>query len=329
MRNRNRSHFIRNWLILLAVLGIGGFVIFKTYMSHQLDAVDPNNKTVQAFVIKKGETTPEIVQDLKDKGLIKSTMAFSEYLKQTGADQNIQAGDYKLSPSMDAKTLVENMQRGAEDKWVTLLEGWRNEEIADKLNKELGLDKAAFLKLAKEGHMFPDTYLINKEASPDTVASLLKNTFTSRYDDELQEGVKAKGLTAEQGLILASLVEREARTPEVKKQVASIMLKRLKIGMGLNIDATIQYALGYQTGEKSWWKRSLTYDDLKINSPYNTYINAGLPPTPICNPGLASLKAVAAADSSTPYLYYFHDSQGNTYYARTLEEHNENVANHR
>lgn len=110
--------------------------------------------------------------------------------------------------------------------------------------------------------------------------------------------------------------------------VASILLKRLKIDMGLNADATIQYALGYQPEEKSWWKRHLTAADLKIDSPYNTYLYKGLPPTPICNPSLSSLTAVANADPKTPYLYYYHDSEGNSYYAKSLDEHNANVTNH-
>ncbi len=326
MRNRN---FIRNWIILLVLLAIVGYFGVTKYMSSQLDPVDANNTTPQAFVITKGQPMNEILANLKSKGLIRSEFAFRQYLKQQGLDGKIQAGDYKLSPSMSAEELVKAFQSGAEDRWVTILEGWRVEEIADVLEKDLGMDKKAFLKVAKEGYMFPDTYLINKEASPETVASLLKNTFDQRYTDELQSKIKAKGLTAGQGVILASMVEREARSDEVRTQVASIMLRRLKEGTVLNIDATIQYALGYQPSEKSWWKKSLTYDDLKIDSPYNSYTQIGLPPTPISNPSLSSLKAVANATANTPYFYYFHDSQGNTYYAKTLEEHNQNIANHR
>ena len=102
--------------------------------------------------------------------------------------------------------------------------------------------------------------------------------------------------------------------------------------MGLNVDAGVQYALGYQSNQSppasGWWKNNLTKEDLQIDSPYNSYLYRGLPPTPICNPGLSSLRAVANADSSTPYLYYYHDSRGNSYYGKTLEEHNQNVANH-
>lgn len=326
---KNRKSLIRNWLILFVLMIVVGGFGWRSYITHQLDAVDPNNTTLQAFVITKGQAITDITQNLENKGLIRSSFSFKQLLKDRGLDGKIQAGDYKLSPSMSANQIINAFQTGADDHWVTLLEGWRNEEMAEKLNKELGIDQKAFLKYAKEGHMFPDTYLINKDASAETVASLLKNTFNQRYSDQLQVQIKSKGLTIEEGLILASLVEREGRSPEVKRNIASILLRRLKIGMGLNVDATIQYALGFQAAEKSWWKRNLTLDDLRVDSPYNTYIHAGLPPTAICNPGLASIKAVAEADPSTPYLYYFHDSEGNSYYAKTLEEHNENVANHR
>ncbi len=214
------------------------------------------------------------------------------------------------------------------EKKVTLLEGWRKEEMATKLNKELGIKNQDFLKVAKEGYMFPDTYFFEENASASAVAKRLEDTFELKYSDDLKAKIKKLGLTEEEGVILASIVEREARSDAVRTKVAGILLKRFKIDMGLNADATIQYALGYQEDEKSWWKRHLSLDDLKIKSPYNTYLYKGLPPTPICNPSLSSLKAVASADPKTPYLYYYHDSQGNSYYAKTLEEHNNNVANH-
>lgn len=216
-------------------------------------------------------------------------------------------------------------------KRVTLLEGWRVEEMAVKLNKDLGIKNEEFLKLAKEGYMFPDTYFFKEEALASAVAQKLRANFDLKYDDKLRAKIKKLGLTPAEGVVLASIVEREARSDEARKMVASILLKRLKIGMGLNADATIQYALVSQ-GAKTpppagWWKRNLTREDLKIDSPYNTYLYRGLPPGPISNPSLSSLNTVANANPSTPYLYYYHDSQGISHYGRTLEEHNENIAN--
>ena len=229
---------------------------------------------------------------------------------------------------MSLQDLVKNLQTGSEDIWVTLIEGWRVEEMEEEISSKLGVRSSEFVAVAKEGYMFPDTYLFPKEATSEYITDTLRKTFDKRLTQELRAKIRSQGLTEEQGVILASIEEREGRSNKVRTQIAGILLKRYKIGMGLNADATIQYILGYQPNEKSWWKRNLTREDLKVISPYNTYLHAGLPPTPISNPGLSSLQAVANADSLTPFIYYYHDSQGNSYYAKTLEEHNENVASH-
>ncbi|OGE30905.1 hypothetical protein A2631_04455 [Candidatus Daviesbacteria bacterium RIFCSPHIGHO2_01_FULL_44_29] len=337
MKNRN---FLRNWISLVITLVIVIFLGYYSYLNSLKEPVDPKSTTESVFVITIGESIDSIASDLAQDTanigetprprLIRSAEVFKSELKKKNLDSKIQAGDYKLSQSMTLDQIIDALTKGAVDRWVTLLEGWRVEEMGEKLSSELGIQSAEFIKQAKkyEGYLFPDTYLFNKDATIETIISTLKNTFNQRYSDELQAKVRANGLTPDQGVILASIVEREARSDKVRTQVASILLKRFKIGMGLNVDAAIQYALGYQASEKSWWKKGLTRDDLKVDSPYNTYIHAGLPPTPICNPSLSSLQAVANA-SSTPYLYYFHDSQGNSYYAKTLEEHNANVANYR
>lgn len=332
MRNPN---FLRNITLLILILTAAIFFGYRYYIDTLKSSVDPKGET-KAFVIRKDETLQEISDNLKAQGLIRSPWLFKQELKIRGKDQNIPAGDFKLSPSMNIDQIIDALMNGAADRWVTLLEGWRLEEIAAKLNSELGISAEEFIKAAKkyEGHLFPDTYLLNKEATVDTIISTLRNTFDQRYDDQIISQIKANGLTEEQGVILASIVEREARSDEVRTKVASILLKRIKIGMGLNADATVRYAKDSQllsAGKKvdKYWL-GISQDDYQdVKSPYNTYLHQGLPPTPICNPSLSSLKAVAAADSSTPYLYYFHDSQGNSYYAATLEEHNQNVANHR
>lgn len=317
---------IKKLLGLLLVLILTFFVI-RGWWNSQLEPVnsDTNN---QVFVIAKGAGLNDISSDLQKAGLIKSAQAFKLYVKQHNLADKIQAGTFKLSPAMSASEIAISLTDAPLDVWVTLLEGWRVEEMANKLNGQLKIDNGEFLKKAKEGYMFPDTYLFAKDVGVEKVVQTLRENFEDKYSNDLRNKIKKLGLTPEQGVILASIVEREARSDEVRRMVASILLKRFKIDMGLNADATIQYALGYQAEEKSWWKRHLSLDDLKIKSPYNTYIHAGLPPAPISNPSLSSLQAVAKADPSTPYLYYYHDLQGNSYYAKTLDEHNNNVANH-
>ncbi len=318
-------------IIAFIVLIIIIIFIAKGWWDNQFTAVS-SDKSTKVFVIAKGEGVSEIAKKLKEENLIKSELVFKVYVKQSNLARKLQAGSYKLSPAMSVAETVKTLQAGSEDVWVTLIEGWRVEEMAAKLNQELKIDKAEFMKSAKEGYMFPDTYLFPKEATTEYITSILRKTFDARFTDELRSKIRSQGLTEAQGIILASIVEREARSDDVRKMVASILLKRFKIGMALNADATVQYALGFQKGENppagGWWKRSLTLDDLKVDSLYNTYLHGGLPPTPISNPSLSSLTAVANADSTTPYLYYYHDSKGNSYYAKTLEEHNKNVANY-
>lgn len=306
-------------------------LITKWWWNSQLSPVS-SDKSTKIFVVDRGESFPKIAEDLKKADLIKSSWIFNLYGKQSGLASKIQAGTFRLSKSYSAKEILKALTDQPLDVWITLLEGWRIEEMAKKLNEQLGIDEKEFIKLAVEGYMFPDTYLFPKDYSPQQIAQRLKSTFEQKYSDDLRRKIKSLGLTETQGVVLASIVEREARSQQARVMVASILLKRFKIGMGLNVDATIQYILGYQKDENppagGWWKRDLTKDDLTVESPYNTYLHSGFPPSPICNPGLSSLTAVASADPSTPYLYYYHDAKGESHYAKTLEEHNQNVANY-
>ncbi|QQG43666.1 MAG: endolytic transglycosylase MltG [Candidatus Daviesbacteria bacterium] len=311
-------------LILLLV-----FFLAKGWWEGNLSPVSSENQ-VQSFIIAKGESLDSVSFRLEKDRLIKSATFFKIYLRTKGLTNKVQSGTFKLSPNMSATKIATTLTSKPDDSWVTLLEGWRVEEMAEKISdQELG-NREEFTKQAKkyEGHLFPDTYLFPKEITTEGIIKTLRATFASRYSADLQAKIKKLGLSSEEGIILASIVEREARSDSAREMVASILLKRYKIDMGLNADATIQYILGYQPGEKSWWKRHLTKDDLKIASTYNTYLNVGLPPTPISNPSLSALVAVANANPQTPYLYYYHDSKGKSHYAKTLDEHNQNVANY-
>lgn len=326
MQKKKRSKL---WLvILILVMAVSGGWLWWASINSPVDV----NAPVKAFVVTEGESTDKIVARLESEGIIRSGMAFKIFLKTSSSATSIQAGTFKLSGAMTYDELMKNLSSGVVDKWVTLLEGWRVEQVAKQLKAELGIDSNAFLKSAREGYMFPDTYLFNKEVTPADIVSTLQNTFDKRYSQDIQDQVKARGLSPEQGVILASIVEREARSDGERQRVASILLKRIKIGMKLDADATVQYAkdsIAYKNGTLTKYWQPVTRDDYHDTlSPYNTYTNNGLPPGPICNPSLSSLKAVANA-TDTPYLYYYHDSAGRSYYATTLEEHNENVANYR
>ena len=310
-----------NFLVVLLLIITLAFYLF--YREGTLP-VNKSNQSTKIFVINQGESLTSVVNNLSKEGLIRNRLIFFLIVKKLGIERKIQAGDFRLSPAMDAYQIAKNLTHGTLDIWVTLIEGTRKEEIAQIISQNLGIPETEFLKYAKEGYLFPDTYLLPKDATPESIVKILENNFNKKFSTELQQKAKAKGLSPTETIILASLVEREAKLSEDRQLVASVILNRFKTEMKLDIDATIQYTLGYQPEEKTWWKKVLTTDDLAIDSPYNTYKNKGLPPTPICNPGLAAIQTIANAPE-TDYFYYLSDKKGKIHYAVTLEEHNENV----
>lgn len=311
-------------LLIISLVIFLQFLLVKNLWSYYLSALS-NDKTKKIFVVQKGERVNSIAERLEKEGFIRSNLAFKIYLKLNGKEKFLQSGDFKLSSSMSVPEISSELSHGVIDKWVTFVEGLRNEEMAQILQKELSILPEEFLVRSEQGYMFPDTYLLPKDADALRVVKILKDNFSKKFTPEF-EGVPSKnGLTKDDLVVLASIVEREARDEEQRKIIAGILIKRLKAEIPLEADATVQYALGYQDNEKTWWKKKLDEKDLKLDSPYNTRKHKGLPPKPICNPGLSSIKAVLNP-KETPYWYYAHDQKGNIYYAKTLDEHNQNVA---
>lgn len=287
--------------------------------------VDTGDQTPVVFVVAKGEGVKAIAANLVEKNLIRSPISFYLVVKILGIERQLQAGDFRLSRTMNTETIARELTHGMLDAWVTTLEGWRSEEIAIKLAKELDIPEAEFLRVVEEGYMFPDTYLIPRDATAGAIVVLFKKTFSQKVTTQMREDAGKRGLTLDAVVTLASIVEREGRSDEDRPTIADILLKRLKAGWPLQTDATLQYILGYQPFEKSWWKKALTEQDKRAKSPYNTYANPGLPPGPIANPGLASIRAVIYP-VETDYWYYLHDEKGRAHYARTIEEHERNIA---
>ena len=308
-------------LILIIVFAVG----FYLYYKEGTLPVDKQSQESKVFVIRPGENLNDIANNLADQKLIRNKIVFYLVVKRFGIERNIQAGDFRLSPAMNTPELAKSLTHGTLDVWMTIIEGMRKEEVAQVVAQNLNIPEIEFLKYAREGYLFPDTYLVPKNATAAAVIKIFEDNFNRRFDNELKEKARNKGFSIEQVITLAALVEREARLAEDRQKVASVLLKRLENNMKLDIDATVQYLLGYQPEEKSWWKKELTLADLKVDSPYNTYKNAGLPPGPIANPGLASIKAVVDASENAPYLYYVSDISGRLHFAETLEEHNENI----
>lgn len=285
----------------------------------------------QIFVITPGQPVKDIAQNLQEKKLIRSALAFRLLVSQMGISRNLQAGDFRLSPNMSSREVAEELTHGAIDIWITLPEGLRKEEQAQRIEEKLKIkqndtyrfDKKEYIQKAEEGYMFPDTYLIPKDATASDIASRLRQTFNQKAGAILEKG-QDNNLSPVEVLTLASLIEREAKTQEERPIIAGIIMNRLNIGMKLDIDATVRYSKGFDAASGSWWS-AITQEDYKsVKSPFNTYLNAGLPPAPICSPGLESIQA-AASPAKTDYLYYLHDSEGKIHFAKTVEEHNQNI----
>lgn len=310
-----------------AIISIIFFTIIGFYLFFKEGtlAVNKNDNNSKIFIVQRGESLSQIANKLSKEDLIRNKLVFYLIVKKLRIEKRIQAGDFRLSPSMDVYQLAKTLTHGTLDIWVTIIEGLRKEEIAQVVSQNLNIPELEFIKLAREGYLFPDTYLIPREATAGGVIDILINNFNLRFDDSLKQLAKKRGLTENEVITLASLVEKEARHDADRQKVAGIIIKRWKKDWPLQIDATLQYALGYQPEEKTWWKAYLTNNDKKIDSPYNTYENKGLPPGPIANPGLASIKAVVNAEQNTPYWYYLSDKSGNMHYAVTLEGHNANI----
>ncbi|MBI4058376.1 endolytic transglycosylase MltG [Candidatus Gottesmanbacteria bacterium] len=308
--------------LLIATLFIGGGVI---WYNDALSPAGPGDSQSRIFVVQEGENVRSIATRLKNEKLIKNQIGFFLRVKLLKSDNKLQAGDFRLSSAMDVDSIIKELTHGTLDVWVRTVEGWRSEEIALKLAKDLSIPESEFLKHAEEGYMFPDTYLIPKDASTGAVVKIMLDNFEGRVSSELRRAIETQGFNLEEGIILASIVEREGRTDEDRPIIAGILIKRLHNDWPLQADATLQYALGYQPIEKTWWKKYLTEYDKKIDSPYNTYIQKGLPEKPISNPGLSAITAVAYPNE-TEYWYYLHDTEGKVHYAVSNEEHNANIA---
>lgn len=307
------------FLILIVVLG------YNVWYTYAKQAPEPNSNTKENFVIKKGEGVRDIGYALKNQGLIKDSVAFFIYVKLHSLDSKIEAGNFTLSPNQDLESVIATILHGTSDFRITFPEGLRAEEIAQILEKNMPTYNTSWNKIldANEGYLFPDTYLFSKDSTINQIITIMKNNFKNKY--AIASANATVKLSQKDAVILASIVQREAITPNDMRQVASVLENRLNIGMPLGSDVTLEYALGYQPSEKTWWKKVLTALDLQVNSPYNTRLNAGLPPTPISNPGLVALEAVLNP-AKTNYLYYLSDNNGKLHFATTLEQHNANIA---
>jgi UPF0755 protein len=296
----------------------------------------------QAFVVELGEPLASITGRLRAGGLIRDAEALRDYLVYAGLDTTLQAGEYQLSPRLSALEIAQALQDATPDEVTfNILPGWRMEEIAIALpSSGLNFSPEAFMLAAStippgnplqaelpdgaglEGFLFPDSYKIPRAINPETFVNLLVDNFRANLSVDLRQGFARQKLNLYEAVVLASIVQREAIIEDEMPQIASVFLNRLAAGMKLDADPTVQFAIGYNPAQGTWWTNPLSREDLQTNSPYNTYLNWGVPPGPISNPGLKALQAVAYP-AQTPY-YFFRascDGSGRHSFAESFEQH--------
>ncbi len=280
--------------------------------------------------IPQGATAGQIASILKENEVITNPLWFKICTKISGAGKLLRSGSFLLNKNMASEEAIWRLTNdpGVELVKVVIPEGWRTEEIARELKKrEIIEDEKLFIQAAKEknleGKLFPSTYLFGK----NTPVSLVIRTMQEEYDKNILPVIKAIGsnFNENQILTLASIVEREATYDDERPKIAAVYINRYKIGKRLEADPTVQYALGYIPEENRFWKGRLLYRDLKLDNPYNTYRYNGLPPGPIANPGLNSIKAVLSPEEDFTALYFVADNTGRHVFSETYDQHINNI----
>ena len=336
-------------IVLLFLLFLFLFLIPLVSVIYYKSAVHRPSQTAKEanFEIGSGDDVFEIAQMLHEKEAINSEFLFIFYVLLNRSDTNIQAGTYKIPAGTSLVDLVDMLKNGRNDVSLTFLEGWRLEQFAIYASQRLkNFNYRDFMEIARpyEGYLFPDTYFFNLDADEEEVFNKLRETFDKKTADLLtDDNLNKAGLTKEEAVIFASMVEREVSKPEDAPIVAGILIKRWKEGMKLDVDATTQYSVAYKrlcgsaientpciptlddVYNVDWWPHNLTREELDTDNPYNTRAVVGLPPTPISSFSLSSLSAVLNYEK-TPYYYYLTGKDGIMRYSTNIKEHEQNIS---
>jgi UPF0755 protein len=321
-------------LLSLAVLFAGAFAVWllvgaeKPYKGY--------GGAEQFVEIPPGSGPSSIGRRLAQSGVIRDQLSFRIALARSGQARRLQAGEYRFDRPMTTREVIDKIARG--DVFlrpVTFREGLTLRQMAEIYERDGGGSKAEFLRAAQnaslihdidpvapdlEGYLFPDTYTLPRRTTPEQLVQRMVTAFRDVMTHDHVQRAAARGLTVRELMTLASLVEKETGKPGERPIVAAVYTNRLKIGMGMQCDPTVIYALE-RAGK---YDGNLTRENLQFDSPYNTYRYAGLPPGPIAAPGRASIEA-AASPADVPYLYFVSRNDGSHVFSATLDEHNRNV----
>lgn len=335
--SKSRSHTVMKVvlvLIVIAVLAVIGVIAgVRRYYYDNLKPVSSSQEVIEV-TIPEGYTLPEISELLKEKRLIRNTRVFEQYVRNNGAAEDIKAGTYELSPSNSVQEIVAIITEGKiTSNLITIAPGVRldqvkkafknagysDEEITQALNPATYPNHPALVDKPEgaslEGYLYPESFQRTSTTPASDIIRQSLDQMNERLTPSLREAFTAQGLSVHKAIILASIVEREVSTPEDRQQVAQVFLKRLRMGMKLQSDATAKYGAVLDGRDDLTYSQTLAY-----SSPYNTYEQAGLPPGPVSNVTESSLTAVARP-ASTDWLYFVSGDDGKTYFSKTLAEH--------
>ena len=313
------------------------FIILITVSLKIEDLTSAVNKTDEENIlieINKGASAQQIVDTLYMHGLIKSRLIFRAYIHLTETDQKLQAGYYYLNRSMDMFDIIDQLKKGGNAVYkVTIPEGFTVQQVIERLAEKSKNNLEAYTEVLEdhrfeytfipeesdrllyklEGYLYPNTYTIPLGFNAAETINVILHSFKNNVKTKIEESELNNKYDLNQILTIASLIEREAKFDDEKPIIASVIYNRLNQDMKLQIDATVQYVLGES-------KERLLYEDLEVESLYNTYLHKGLPPGPICNPGQASIEA-ALNPSETDFLFYFAENNGRHIFTESYEEH--------
>lgn len=325
---------------------VGAVVFASLFAWNNLNSKSEEPQQNVTVTITKGMSGNQIGNLLQNKRVIKNALVFRVLIRKQGVESDFKPGDYNLKTNMDYDEVIKTLIAGPPITYVdvTFPEGWTAKKIANRIGSTTRVNKDDYLDIISsgqiglaypfltnngaptknlEGYLYPQTYRVEKDTTPDELVIMQLSEFQKQTASLNWDNARLLGKTPYQIMIIASLIERETRVKSERPIVASVIYNRLKKNMRLQIDATVQYALPE-------WKERLSYDDLKVESPYNTYKYAGLPPGPICNPGYSSIEA-ALNPTTTDYLYYVlgKDNTGSHVFAKTYNEFLEAKAQYR
>ncbi len=316
------------------ILGVGIIVGAASVWFRNAVYVDRELPVQQTdVIIPRGATFSQVVAALQEKRVLQHPLAFRLLARLRHVDADVKAGEYRFPAHQTSDGVLQRLVRGEQFAvWVTIPEGWTAREIGQALAsralgdastyertflRSRGIELGGVRTPNLEGYLFPSTYLVPTDDTPEQIAKILVDQFRHELPPDAAARAKALGRTVPEVATIASLIEREGKVDEDRPLIASVIYNRLRLGMPLEVDASIEYTFPEHHDV-------ITKRDLQIDSPYNTYRHTGLPPTPIANPGKASLDA-AFRPAKTDYLYYVAKPDGHSAFAKTLQEHNANV----